>query len=150
MKLTRDQTAEAVFGGFDGATSIMGVILGILIVSGNSHVIFVTALGGAISAGVSMGGGDFLSQDRTNWGLVAVMALASFTGSVLPGVPYAIGSGPAALAASLAIALAITLVIAVARYRLSPRGRWEALWPVVALMAISAALSAAAVALTTI
>lgn len=88
----------AVFGGFDGTSSLLGVIIYLLF----SHpaLIFPTAMSGAASSAVSMGGGEWLSDSRNGPAASLVMAGATFTGALLPAVPFAFGHGPAQISAS--------------------------------------------------
>jgi hypothetical protein len=55
--MTPDELSEAIFGTFDGMTSLPGVIAGAL-VSGTEHILVVTAAGLAVAATVSMAGGE--------------------------------------------------------------------------------------------
>lgn len=88
----QDDLKQAVFGGFDGCTSALGVVTG-LVVAGThsgSHIL-AAALGLAIAATVGMGAGEYLSDVTRNLRRAAVMAVATLTGSLLPALPFAFG-----------------------------------------------------------
>jgi hypothetical protein len=81
---------EAVFGGFDGLTSVLGVIAAAYL-AGSTHVLVVASLGLAIAAAVSMGGGLFLSETDTSkgkWRRTGIMTSATFVGCVIPALPF--------------------------------------------------------------
>ena len=102
----------AVFGIEDGASSAMGVILGAGI-SLNSRALLIAALALAVSAAVSMGGGQWLSTGDKRQSIV--MGLATFVGSFLPAAPWLIFEG--ALAFGLCVGIAIGLGVLIAELR---------------------------------
>ena len=103
----------AIFGSFDGASSLLGVVVYLLL--SHPSLIFPAALSGAISSAVSMGGGEWLSDSDNGFGASAVMALATFTGALLPAVPFASGTGPLATAMCAVTCVAIGVVVAFLR-----------------------------------
>jgi hypothetical protein len=112
----------AILGGFDGTASLLGVVIYLLLT--HPLLIFPTAASGAISSAISMGGGEFLSDSDSGLAASGVMAVATFTGAVLPAVPFAFGAGPLAIAMCAVI---ITIIgAAVSAMRLN-RGRSLAL-----------------------
>jgi len=119
---SRGLVQPAILGGFDGTASLLGVILYLLLT--HPALIFPAAASGAVSAAVSMGGGEWLSGSGNGLPAAGVMAAATFTGAVLPAVPFAFGTGPAVIAASAALCAAICVTVAF----LQPgRGRGPAL-----------------------
>lgn len=112
----------AVFGGFDGTSSLLGVVIYLLLT--HPALIFPAALSGAITSAISMGGGEWLSDSENGLGASAVMALATFTGALLPAIPFASGHGPLAVAACAVTCAAIGVVVAFLRPN---RGRLLAL-----------------------
>jgi VIT1/CCC1 family predicted Fe2+/Mn2+ transporter len=112
----------AVFGAFDGAASLIGVV--VYLAAAHPSLIFPAAVSGALTSAVSMGGGEFLSDSDSGWAASAVMAAATFTGALAPAVPFAFGHG-AAVTAGCAVICAVVIVI-VAALRLN-RGRGLAL-----------------------
>jgi VIT1/CCC1 family predicted Fe2+/Mn2+ transporter len=90
----QDDLKQAVFGGFDGCVSALGVVTG-LVVAGThsgSHIL-AAALGLAIAATVGMGAGEYLSDVTRSLRRAAVMAAATLTGSLTPALPFAFGYG---------------------------------------------------------
>lgn len=99
----------AVFGASDGLMSILGVVL--FIASRSPSLVFGAATVGAVSAAYSMGAGEFLGQRQTDWRAVPVMAVATFTGTVLPALPYLWSSGWAALGQAAGACLLTALAV---------------------------------------
>lgn len=103
----------AVFGGFDGCASLLGVI--VYLVATHPSLIFPAALSGAIGSAISMGGGEWLSDSDSGFSASSVMAGATFLGALLPALPFAVASGPAAIAESAVICLLIGFTVACLR-----------------------------------
>jgi VIT1/CCC1 family predicted Fe2+/Mn2+ transporter len=101
-----------VFGLADGMMSLLGVVLYLL---GHQSLIFPAALSGGISSALSMAGGEWLSDSGNGLGASCVMGAATGAGAVLPALPYAFGSGRAALAGSLVTCVLIGVAVAVIR-----------------------------------
>lgn len=119
--MTREDLQQAIFGSFDGLTSALGVITG-LIVAGTptGSRILAGALGLAVAATVGMGAGEYLSDENRNLRLALVMAAATLVGSILPALPFALGYGTAQLIASGTLTIAAALTIGHYRgYRLT-------------------------------
>ena len=76
----------AVFGGFDGLVSVLGVLTGMLIQHAARPTLIAAVVGGAICATLSMGAGQWLSDRRTSTALV--MGAGTAVGTVLPLLPY--------------------------------------------------------------
>ena len=122
----------AVFGSFDGTSSLLGVLVYLLVT--HPKLIFPTALCGAISSAVSMGGGEWLSDSSNGFGASMVMGLATFAGAVLPAAPFAFGGGWPAITASVVIIIAIHVAVAFLRPN---RSRWLALTETFGLLAVN-------------
>ena len=90
--------APAIFGGFDGATSVVGVLLTL---TGHPAQILPTALGLAVAGGVGMAAGSWLSAD-SEAGLreALVIGAATAAGTLLPALPYLLLAGATAMACS--------------------------------------------------
>src|SRR5271157_5270773 len=82
---------EAIFGSFDGMTSTLGVVSGLLAANATAPKILAGAIGIAVAATVGMGAGQYLSDGTRNVRKAGVMALATLTGSVLPALPFIFG-----------------------------------------------------------
>jgi VIT1/CCC1 family predicted Fe2+/Mn2+ transporter len=108
-KLTR----PAIMGGFDGCASLLGVI--VYLVASHPSLIFPAALSGAIGSAISMGGGEWLSDSESGFAASCVMAGATFTGALLPAVPFALWRGPLAIAESAVICAATGFTVACLR-----------------------------------
>jgi VIT1/CCC1 family predicted Fe2+/Mn2+ transporter len=102
---------EAIFGSFDGMTSTLGVIAGLLATHANASHIVAGAIGISVAATIGMGAGQYLSDDQRNLRKAFVMALATLIGSILPAVPFFFGRSTACIVASIAITLAAASVI---------------------------------------
>lgn len=89
--LTTEERQSAVFGSFDGVVSIIGFIFGLLVHGSPKAAIAVGGLGGAISATVSMGVGQFESTagewHRRLMNAIA-MGVATLIGSMVPLWPF--------------------------------------------------------------
>jgi VIT1/CCC1 family predicted Fe2+/Mn2+ transporter len=96
----------------DGTMSMLGVVLYLL---HDQRLIFPAALSGGISSALSMAGGEWLSDSENGLGASCVMGAATGLGAILPALPYAFGTGPAAVAESVVICLLIGLVVSLLR-----------------------------------
>ncbi len=94
---------EAIFGSFDGMTSTLGVVAGLLATDATAPKILAAAIGIAVAATVGMGAGQYLSDGARNMRRAIVMAVATLIGSVLPAIPFFFGDSHACVAASIAI-----------------------------------------------
>jgi VIT1/CCC1 family predicted Fe2+/Mn2+ transporter len=119
--MTVDDAREAIFGSFDGITSALGVITGLIVAGTHSGArILAASLGLAVAATVGMGAGQYLSDEKRSVRLALVMGAATFAGSVLPALPFVAGYGTVQLAASGAVIIVGGLLIGRIRgYRLT-------------------------------
>ena len=110
--MSKDDVREAIFGSFDGLTSALGVIAG-LVAAGttNGPHILAASLGLAVAATVGMGAGEYLSDTSRSYRLAAVMGAATFVGSTLPAVPFAFGYGTVQLLCALGLTVTGASVI---------------------------------------
>lgn len=83
----RSLTATATFGLFDGVTSALGVVAGLVAAGAAAHTILVAAAGLAVAAAVGMAFGDYLAGSSVR--SAAVMGAASLIGSLAPALPVA-------------------------------------------------------------
>lgn len=104
-------TREAIFGSFDGMTSTLGVVAGLLATKASAHHVLAGAIGIAVAATIGMGAGQYLSDDQRNLRRAVVMAVATLVGSVLPALPFIFGASLACVLASLAVTLLAAAVI---------------------------------------
>ena len=85
--MNQEERSAAVFGSFDGVVSIVGFIFALLLSHSSNHLIALGALGGAISATVSMAAGEFESAVGKFWakarGAIS-MGIATLLGSLVP------------------------------------------------------------------
>jgi VIT1/CCC1 family predicted Fe2+/Mn2+ transporter len=110
----RSLARPAVFGLSDGLMSMLGVVLYLL---GHQSIIFPAALMGGISSAISMAGGEWLSDSENGFGASCVMGGATGLGAILPAAPYAITTGPTAIAQSICICVCIGVAVAALRPR---------------------------------
>ena len=82
-----EERSEAILGSFDGVVSVLGFIFGLLIHKSSESAIAIGALGGAISATISMGTGAYESAEG-KWHRrlqnATAMAIATLVGSLVP------------------------------------------------------------------
>jgi hypothetical protein len=97
---------------------LLGVIVFLLV--SRPGLIFETALSGAISAALSMAAGWWLSDDNRD-GLAgsSVMGVATLVGALLPALPFAFSTGPAAEAECAVICMCIGITVSMLRARRS-------------------------------
>jgi VIT1/CCC1 family predicted Fe2+/Mn2+ transporter len=92
--------------------SMLGVVL---YLAGHQALVFPAALSGGISSALSMAGGEWLSDSENGFRASLVMGAATGFGAVLPAVPYALVTGPAAVAFSVVVCVLIGLAVACLR-----------------------------------
>jgi VIT1/CCC1 family predicted Fe2+/Mn2+ transporter len=110
-----DDTTQAIFGGFDGLTSALGLIVATALTGGLKAVV-VASVAMAVGAGASMAAGEWLSDRTGNHRRALVMGLATFTGAIMPAAPYFAGlKGPLAYMACGLVAVALGALIAEVR-----------------------------------
>lgn len=106
--------SPAVFGAFDGATSVVGVLLTL---AGHSGQIVPAALGLAVAGGVGMCAGSWLSDDDAGPAEAVAIGVATAVGTVLPALPYMVLTGTAAMACSAIVLVLLGAVITLVRAR---------------------------------
>lgn len=139
--LTSRLLRPAIFGVFDGSTSVLSILLAYRHLDG---LIFPGALAlGAVGA-VGMAAGEYLSDD-TDSGLAASVAIGVATGlgTVAPAVPYLLLQGLAATVSAVTVLLVIGALIAGVRAK---RHHWAR--AIAETYGVLLAASAAAVACT--
>lgn len=115
------QQSEAVFGAFDGMTSLLGLLAGALVAHASTHALLLEVLGLAVASAVGMAAGDYLSGKSL--ALSLVMGAATLLGSVLPAVPVLVLHGATGQACGVVVALSLAAVIAEVRSRETGRAR---------------------------
>lgn len=89
--MNSEERAAAVFGAYDGVVSIIGFVFGLLLHRSPQSAIAIGALGGAVSATISMSSGTFESAEgtlRSRIGRAVAMGLATLIGSAVPVWPF--------------------------------------------------------------
>lgn len=112
-------SGEAILGSFDGATSLVGLLAGALLVHAPPHVVLVEAAALAVAAAVSMAGGTYLAAKGVTASLV--MGVASLVGSLLPALPVVLLPGPAGVGLAALLMLCLGVGIAEVRCRTTER-----------------------------
>ena len=102
-RLRRGKLARpAVFGGFDGCASLLGVV--VYLIASHPSLIFPAALSGAIGSALSAWAAASGSATATPVSAPpCVMGGATFLGALFPPLPFALATGPAAVAESAVI-----------------------------------------------
>lgn len=108
MRVNKKLTRPLIFGLADGAMSIMGVIM---FAAGHAAAVFPLALSGGVSASLSMGGSEWLSDSENGFLASLAMAGSTLVGSILPAVPYAILPGFAAPVVSLVLLAGVAALV---------------------------------------
>ncbi len=140
-----DTTTKAgVLGAADGVTSVAGIIAaGAAQHAGHSRLGLI-AIGGALSATVSMAGAELLSEDSIDRGAIAAMAVGTLVGAGAPAVPLILVGGALGWVAVAIIALAVTFAVGEVRHRATAAGRARAYGVTVAILAAGALVGFAA------
>jgi VIT1/CCC1 family predicted Fe2+/Mn2+ transporter len=102
---------EAIFGSFDGMTSTLGVVAGLLAAHATPTKILAAAIGIAVAATTGMSAGQYLSDGKRNLRKAMVMGVATLIGSVLPALPFIFGASLACILSSIAITITAAGVI---------------------------------------
>ncbi len=137
--MTREELREAIFGSFDGLTSVLGVITGALAAGAatGAHILG-PAIGLAVAATLGMAAGRYLEDPvgQRRLHLAVVMGVFTMLGSSLPAVPFVTGAGRPQVVAMLVITAVGGVLIG------SRRGYLLTFALLVAVGALTAGLSA--------
>ena len=98
---------DAIMGGADGLGIVLGLLAGLIVSHQSAHAVWVAALSGGVAEFLAMANGRRLSDSSSGWLPPLVIGAASLAACVVPAVPYALSSGPLALALALALACAV-------------------------------------------
>lgn len=113
MNLTAEELGDAAFGGFDGLSGTMGVLLGLIATHASPGIVLGACAAGAAGNAVSMASGQYLG-DRGGPGRVrraAVMGVATLLGALAPALPYALLPGALGIALAAVVIGAAAIVI---------------------------------------
>ena len=106
-------TRPAVFGGFDGLTCFLGVVLGL---ATHPSLVFPAAVGVGVAEATGMAAGEWQSSSSGGFAAAAVIGVATGLATIVPALPYAAAfPGWYARGWSAALVLLITAVIAWSR-----------------------------------
>lgn len=130
---------QATFGGFDGITSLAGVLAALLLAHAPSSTILSVTAGLAVAEGIGMAFGEYLSGDPPTSS--AVLGSATLAGAFIPAIPVALFPGMFGLVVGLV--LIVAFVVAIAELRGESRIRAYTLTIVTLLIASVAAVGAA-------
>lgn len=98
----------AVFGAFDGLVTILGALFAL---AAHPHALVISGVGLAAAGAVSMGGGQWLSDNENGWRASLAIGVTTGAGTMVPVLPYAVSSGVAAAVASGALCLVAAGVV---------------------------------------
>lgn len=113
MKKATPTITTAIFGASDGLVASMALILATM--SHGRKVVLAAAIGLLIAEGFGMAASQYLSDVKRDLRLALIMGVATSLAIVLPAVPWAVGSGTAAVVGSCAIGVVLGGVIAYMR-----------------------------------
>ena len=137
--MTPDDRKQIVFGGFDGLTSAVGLIVA-LVLSAHTGTLVIAVAGLAVASAVGMGAGEWLGDSESDFGRALVMAAATAVGAFLPAIPFLfLARWPGAVVAMM-ISLATAVSIGRVRGR-GARGYVETLGITSVAVALSVAVS---------
>ena len=119
--------SSAILGSADGVSSVAGVIAGGTGATVGHPQLGATALGYALAGCISMAGGEWLSEGRTDWSAVAAMATGSFLGAALPALPLLLVSGTAAMVVVIIVSLLVAGIVGEVRARATDQSRLSAI-----------------------
>lgn len=98
----------AVFGAFDGIVTVLGALFAL---ATHPHALVVSGVGLAAAGAVSMGGGQWLSDNENGWRASLAIGATTGAGTLVPVLPYAVASGAAAGVCSAVLCLASAGVV---------------------------------------
>jgi VIT1/CCC1 family predicted Fe2+/Mn2+ transporter len=101
--------APIILGAADGVVIVLGLVLSL---AGQPHAVFHAAAGGGLAELVGMTAGMWLSDGRSPFRVAASCGVAALAACVVPALPYAAGSGAAALVMSLLLVAGVAAIVA--------------------------------------
>lgn len=104
--------SPATFGAADGVTIVLGLIVSL---TGQPHALFHAALGAGLAELVGMTAGAWLSDENAGIAPALANGAAACAACIVPAVPYVLGSGWPAIAASIALVAAVACGISLLR-----------------------------------
>jgi hypothetical protein len=113
VKKATPTITTAIFGASDGLVASMALILATM--SHGRKVVLAAAIGLLIAEGFGMAASQYLSDVKRDLRLALIMGVATSLAIVLPAVPWAVGSGTAAVVGSCAIGVVLGGLIAYMR-----------------------------------
>lgn len=127
----------SVFGGVDGLTMFLGLVLGIVISRQSQSAAWHAALGGAMGELVGMTCGQYLSDRAAGFRVALACGAAGAVACGAPGIPFAFLARIPALITALVIAVAIGAVVSWLR----PEKGWHAIAQTYGVLALAGVLS---------
>jgi VIT1/CCC1 family predicted Fe2+/Mn2+ transporter len=110
-----DTSGQAIFGSFDGLTSVLGVIVTLL--GAPLHVLLAGAIGLAASSAVGMGAGQYLGDDDRSIRKALSMAISTVVGTLIPVAPFLIFGRVAATVTAGVLVIVFGVVVSEVRRR---------------------------------
>ena len=127
----------AIFGAFDGLTVVLGVLFSL---TGHPGLILPAAFGVGIAEGIGMAAGQWLSESDEGFGASLVIGAATFVGTILPALPYAVLPPRWAMVASIGVLAVLGGAITV--MRMGERGLRRALLETYGVVIVAAVVVA--------
>lgn len=135
--MQKTDTSQAIFGSFDGLTSLIGLLAGALVVHATGGQILAEAGGLAVAAAVGMASGDFLSGSTVRLSLI--MGISTLIGSLVAAVPVALIGG--VLGYALAVVVSLVMAVLIAETRSRSDGRLRGYASTFIILVLASALS---------
>lgn len=104
--------SPATFGLADGVTIVLGIVVSL---AGQPHAVFRAAAGAGLAELVGMTAGAWLSDEKAGLAPALANGAAACAACIVPAVPYLLGSGWPAMAASIALVAAVACGISLLR-----------------------------------
>ncbi len=136
--MTTADRAQAIFGGFDGVVSAVGVVAPLIIAGASATAIVVAAVGLSINSAWSMGSGQYISDPQRRLRLAVVMGLATLAFSLLPALPFLLG-GSRVVSSTIGVVLTLGTGVLIAELR--PGGRRASYLLTFAVLGVGLALA---------
>lgn len=136
--MSRDDARQAVFGGFDGLASAVGLVAALAAHGGGQVIRAAIAL--AAGAAVSMAAGEWLADPQRQTRRALVMGGSTLAGSIAPAIPFLLAAGNVADVGCAAVTAGCGVAIA----ELRPGGRAASYAATFGVLAVACAAAVAA------
>lgn len=110
--MTAAPREPVILGAADGLVIVLGLVVGLAVARQPASAVWHSALGAGVAELVGMTAGVWLADNESGFAAAAACGTAALAACVAPAVPYRLGSGAAALGATLALVTGVGAVVA--------------------------------------